>query len=800
MLIRSIADVLSSQFAVIAVVAIGLTLGQPAEVHASDSANWSEATQAVLKDLCLDCHTGSQPDGGLDLSGLSVELRDPESLQRWIRVYDRVDRAEMPPRDAIQPNSIERRVVLEELRKKISRHVRDSRAESGRVKTRRLNSDELANSLEWLLGPSDFGSILPEECPKGGFDTQDSVLAMTEHRMQLAMRTIESAVRTNIERLRKNIPPKTDTILASSMILPSHAEHDNPKKLTMALALDGNDVVVAYKGKVGWPTMLTFGWHAPATAWYRVRVFATPHQTDKPQSIALGAGPVHEMLSMHMHMVGYEEVGFDEDKPAEWFVKLDQGAGLRLLRAESGKNIYRHDRIFLDKYEGDAVRFKRIEVTGPFHSERGANEPMLDQMIKQIADRTTTNWPREVLSKLAYFAYRGRRDSVAVQQAGLAVQEASNMDCDDLGQLGEGLRVLLTSPSFLLRTEENPHLNDFDIATRLSFFLTSMPPDRELLKKAESGQLRIPIELKAEANRLLDSPNSKHFFRRFAAQWLELNRIADTDPDGSLYQWNRHLETAVVQETETYVEDMFLANRSVTAMVNSDYTFVNQPLAEHYGFGGVIGEAMRRVPLPTNSLRAGLWTQASILKVSANGTTTSPIVRGVWVLQNLLDEPPPPPPPGVPAVEPDTRGTTTIRDQLAVHKSQTECAACHQYIDPLGFALESFDPTGAQRTVYRLHGKKPEQKNSGPKVDPSGVLAGGETFQDIRELRRHLLKEPERLAKALVRKLIVYGTGHEVDFADREVVDRIVDNTANDEYRVRDLLLGIIQSDLFLTP
>jgi hypothetical protein len=251
-------------------------------------------------------------------------------------------------------------------------------------------------------------------------------------------------------------------------------------------------------------------------------------------------------------------------------------------------------------------------------------------------------------------------------------------------------------------------------------------------------------------------------------------------------------------------------NLGVTNLVDSDFAILNERMARHYAIDGVEGVALRPVPLPRNCLRGGLLTQASVLKVTANGTTTSPVKRGAWIMSRILGKPPPPPPPGVPALEPDTRGATTIREQLARHRSQETCAACHRAFDPPGFALESFDVMGGWRDRYRAigGGEAPVKGighnglrfhfGLGPTVDPSGELADGRKFKDVVELKQELLRDPEQLARNLAQQLAIYATGASIQFSDRPQIEKVLERTRARGYGVRSLIEEIVQSDLFL--
>ena len=371
--------------------------------------------------------------------------------------------------------------------------------------------------------------------------------------------------------------------------------------------------------------------------------------------------------------------------------------------------------------------------------------------------------------------------------------------------------AILTSPEFLFHSSSR-NAGSHALASRLSYWLWNGPPDSELLEHAEKGTLSKPEVLRSQIDRLLADHRSERFIEDFTDQWLELDRINETTPDKKLYpEYSFLLHEGMVAETREFVREAIRENLPARNLVDSDFTILTQRLAEHYGIEGVAGVEPRRVPIPPESPRGGLLTQASILKLTANGTTTSPVTRGVWVMDRLLNDPAPPPPPGISAIEPDTRGATTVREQLDLHRNDTSCAACHAKIDPAGFALESFDPVGGFRERYRSSGpgKIPLEKGQtswkvnyrlGPPVDSSGALADGREFAGIDQLRQHLVDDEAALARAFVAHLSRYASGADLSYADRRIVNRIVSSAETDNYGLRSLLYALAESPLFLNP
>lgn len=369
-------------------------------------------------------------------------------------------------------------------------------------------------------------------------------------------------------------------------------------------------------------------------------------------------------------------------------------------------------------------------------------------------------------------------------------------------------KAILCSPHVLFLPAKPGPLSDHALASRLSYFLWSSTPDHELLTVADKGELRKPPTLRAQVERMLADPKAERFVENFTGQWLDLRKVLSMKPDEHYLEYDDPLGWSLPQETTRVFAEMLSADRSVTEFVHSDWTFVNQRLAKHYGIADVFGMEFRKVALKPEYHRGGFMTHASILKATANGSYTSPVKRGVWVLERIIGTPPDPPPPDVAAIEPDIRGATTLRQQLEKHRALTTCAGCHAKIDPPGFALESYDVIGGWRQEYRAaqHGtvkplvNYPELKHvyfSAP-VETASTTAAGEPFNDLDDYKRLLLKDPEQIARTVARKLLIYGTGADIQFADRESIEQIVAAARKKNLGLRTLLHEVIQSRVFL--
>ena len=360
--------------------------------------------------------------------------------------------------------------------------------------------------------------------------------------------------------------------------------------------------------------------------------------------------------------------------------------------------------------------------------------------------------------------------------------------------IGRALSAVLTSPEFLFRVELDPdglapgtayRISDIELASRLSFFLWSSLPDDELLDAAARGELSQPDELERQARRMLADPRSYNLATNFAGQWLQLRNLEVFSPNPRLYpDFDDNLRQAFREETERFVDSVLREDRSVLALLEADYTFLNERLAKHYGIPGVYGSRMRRVTLPDNSQRGGLLRHGSILAVTSYATRTSPVRRGKWVLDNIYGAPPPPPLPNVPALdETSVSAALPMRERLDAHRTNPVCASCHRTIDPVGFALENFDAVGHWR-----------QEEAGTPVDASGALPDGTTFSGPIELRELLEQRQTQFVGTVIEKLLTYALGRGIEFHDMPAVRTIARQAAANDYRWSALVLGVVKS------
>jgi hypothetical protein len=733
--------------------------------------------QPFLKAHCADCHMDGSAKGGLDLDKAPADLRDAETLRKWVRMFDRVRDGEMPPpgKGASTPEG--KPAFLKTLGEALTRADLARR----KVLLRRLNRTEYENTVRDLFGVHvDVRDLLPEDATLHGFDTMGEALAASA---ELIQAYLEAA----------------DLVLDAA-----YGPEKEPKRVQLKFPLlqdvknhvgdlfrETPDGVALFATAYCPSAIRSFPVRDAGT--YRVRIHAKGIQSDAPVVMSVHAGDVI-VHRRPFHLVGHYELPPDRMSVVEFTDRFGRGDSFH--PKPFGIPSAKHDS------KGPGIVIGDIEIEGPLEAWPPPS--------RALFAGTGLDDARASLLKLLPRAFR--RPTAAVEPFVALVKAQLDAGRTYRDALRVGLKGVLVAPEFLFRKE--PQVDDAALATRLSYFLWSTMPDAALLEAAAKGELGTPAGLRAQAERLLADPRAAAFAKNFTGQWLSLRDIDFTEPDKKLYpEFDELLKASMVAETETYFAEILKADRPLLEFIDSDWAMLNRRLAEHYGLPPVDGLALRRVALPPDSPRGGVLTQGAVLKVTANGTNSSPVVRGVWVLDRLLGRPAPPPPPGVPAVEPDIRGTTTLREQLDKHRTVPSCAGCHAQIDPPGFALESFDVIGGWRDRYRSLGAGDKVERFvdpgrrirvayrlGRPVDASGALPDGAAFKEIREFKKLLLRDKDGLARALAGKLLAYGLGRGMGFSDREDVGRIVAAVQAKNYGFRSLVHEVVQSATFRSP
>jgi hypothetical protein len=680
----------------------------------------------------------------------------------------------------------------------------------GRVPIRRLNRAEYQNTVRDLLGVDiDLKDLLPPDATVNGFDNGAEALHVSsflmEQYLEAADKVLDAAIASG---------PKPWGIKKRFSI-----KDEKSVKPTGSVYRHLDDSVAIFSSWVSANIQVTlwqFFTHFHGN--YRFRISAYAYQTDKPVTFHMTAGTMQAVTEERI--VGYHDVPPGKPTTIEFVEKLDPKNTVRFVVDGLGVIPPQVEKVGADKYTGPGLAIQWVEIEGPLHdtwppaSHRGifGDLPQAPAPTAEDKDR------REVVSKqpmadadhvLRGFMRRAFRRAVTdddVKPYLARVKAKLDGGASFERAIRTALKEVLVSPHFLFLRETPGKLDDYALATRLSYFLWSSMPDADLLTLAEHGKLHDPATLRAQVERMLKDSKATAFTQNFCGQWLDLRKVDDTAPDPALYpEYDDVLKVAMVKEAHLFFDEVLKNDLSLTNFVASDFTLVNGRLARHYGIPDVTGQEFRKVSLPKDSHRGGVLTMAGVMKVTANGTTTSPVLRGSWVLDRILGTPPPKPTMDVEAVEPDIRGATTIRRQLAKHRERAECAGCHAKIDPPGFALETFDVIGGWREYYRSVGQggpavvngRTMRYKKGPDVDPADVLPDGSRFQNIDDFRQLLLKDKDQLARALAEKLLTYATGGAPTKADRPEVDAIVSKVRAKDYGFRTLVHEVVQSRLF---
>lgn len=755
---------------------------------------------------CIDCHEGEHADGGLDLTKLDGDLSDGGTMARWVRIFDRVRNGEMPPEDAGDLDAAEATKFLEVTSAWISETEGREHAKFGRVRSRRLTRMQLERTLHDLMAIDvPLAKLMPEEQRTDGFTNIAEGQSMSHFQLESHLTVVDAALDAAFERVLD-----VDDKNRSRSYTARELARENPRRRCRdPEMIDGKAVV--------WNSGLIFYGRITSTTardsgWYRVTFSASA--MNQPQghgvwcSVRSGrctsGAPLLSWIGSFEATTEPTERSFEawipaghmlEIRPADATLKQARFQGGQVGAGEGGPQnvpgVALHSMRIERIHPGGEVALVKRRLFGDLEIE-------IDRQRERI--RLISDAPSQAASnQLRAFAQRAFRRPTSEQdlQPYLRLLRRSIAQGDDpIDALRASYRAILCSPRFLYFVEPAGQLDDFAIASRLSYMLWGSMPDQELWELARKGRLRDTKTLGDQVERMLQGSRGRQFVKDLAGQWLDLVDIDFTEPDRKLHrEFDILVQNAMLEETHQFLLAMLQSNASATELVDSDVTFLNSRLARFYDIQGVHGDEIQRVSLPAGSHRGGLMAQGSILKVTANGTNTSPVLRGVWISERILGTPIPPPPENVPSVEPDIRGAKTIREQLQMHLSDASCAGCHRKIDPPGYALENFDAAGQWRDTY----PKTSKRGKRLPIDSSFTLADGREFRDFNEFRRLLCSDPRPIARNFAEKLLVYGTGAQITFADRAVLESIVDQTADHDYGLRSLLHAVVASPTFLS-
>lgn len=777
-----------------------------------------------LQSYCVNCHGPKQQEGDRRFDQLFDSddvISRAESLQE---ILDQLNLTAMPPKDEVQPSKAELKTVIDTITNAIAVAREDARDNAGKVVMRRLNRHEYRNTVRDLfrLKMVDFDPTItfPADEATDGFDNVGEGLVTSDY---LLRSYLDAARKVADKVIRPGSRPEM-------IHLGSGLESDNSGKGTtldsVILDKEGRKEVgrmfVKFRQPLGIP-QLDKKRGVPADGEYAIRFSAQAvrrksrytdedlrYKSDEPMRLSISIDSRELGPSAHRVVAEYE-IPDDQIIEIEHRLWLEKGFTFHLHWANGPDGSFKRIlRKVLPKYNKDALyptrnppemyvgsgpelHVETLEINGPFYDQWPPEG--FARFFPNPPENPNDSFLAESLLRLANVAYRRPVSQEELKPyIDLArVHHAENGDYWEAVKYG--VRSILTSPHFIYLAEtapENPKqrlVSDHELASRLSYFLWSSMPDDELLGIAERGILHDPAILRQQVSRMLADPRSLAFVQNFTGQWLGLRQLGQMPPDPEKHQsyYQDNLEAAMRRETEMVFEYILHNDRSILEFVDSNYTFLNKALANHYGIAEVAHEGFAKVFLKSEHQRGGVLGHGSILTATSNGVETQPVVRGIWVLENLLGTPPNAPPPDIDPIEPDTRGVSTFRELMEKHRSHPTCYGCHRKIDPLGLALENYDNVGAWRTEYG---------NRRP-IDPSGELPNGTSMTGPSGIKKFLLSRPEQFTRCLTEKLYIYALGRRLSFADRPSIDRIVFTMPHHNYGFHELIQQIVASEEF---
>ncbi len=745
-----------------------------------------DAIRTFVSSYCVECHNSTTKTASLSLEASS--LNDVSSnAETWEKVVRRLRVRQMPPAEALRPEESSYDTVIALLEEVLDREA-VQHPRPGRVDTlRRLNRTEYQNALRDLLALDiDAAALLPADESSHGFDNVtvgdlsptllNRYLLAAQKISRLAVGSVGDTPDGDTIRIRPDLTQEEHVNglpigTRGGSIIPYTFPRDGEYEIQIRLARDRNEEIEGLHRSHELEILLDRT---------RVRLFTVsppPGGTDfnsvdadLKTRVAVTAGP---------HQLGVT------------FVKLPSSL-LETKRQplNSHFNMHRHPRITPAIYQ--------VSITGPFEPSGSGDSPSRRRIFVRVP-KTPEDEPacaEEILNSLMRRAYRRSVDEKDLLTPMKFFREGQSTEGFDAG-IELALTAILVNPNFLFRIEQDPdglppktayQISDIELASRLSFFLWSSLPDEELLNLAIRGELSQPEILERQTRRMLADARSQSLASNFAGQWLFLRNLESTTPDGRLFpDFDENLRQAFQSETELFFESVHHEDRSVLDLLRADYTFLNERLAKHYGIPHIYGSHFRRVHLDTASRRGGLLRHGSILTVTSYATRTSPVIRGHWILKNIIGAPPAPPPANVPALKDVTvSASLSVRDRLAEHRANVACASCHDLMDPLGFALENFDAVGRWR----------EREGDQP-IDASGRFSDGTEFSDVSGLEQGLLHRPGLFVSTMAEKLLTFAIGRGVESYDAPAIRRIVREARADNFRFSSLILGIVKSQPF---
>jgi len=753
--------------------------------------------RALINQYCVACHNNKLKTGGLALDTVNPENTN-QNPEVWEKVLRKVRARYMPPAGLPRPDEKTYQSLVSYLETSLDQASAANPNPGRPAALRRLTRTEYQNAIRDLLGLKlDVTQLLPSDDSSYGFDNitvGELSPTLLERYLTAARKISRLAIGAQVrspggdvilvppdltqEEHFDELPFGTRGGTAVPYIFPQDAQYE----IQLQLTRDRNEHIEG----LGEPTDIELMLDGERVQMFTVKPVNNVTGIRNANSI-----PNDDLVDKHLHIripvkAGTHELG----------VAFPKSSPTLLLETERQPyqahfNMYRHPRIHPALYS--------ITVVGPYDAT-GAGDTASRRRIfvchpaKQSEEEGCA---KQILSNFARRAYR-RPVTDADLQIPLKFYRDTRTGSEFDAGIERGLRALLVSPEFLFRVEQDPaniasntayRLTDLELATRLSFFLWSSIPDDELLDLAIAGKLKEPAVLEKQVRRMLADPRSEALVNNFADQWLYLRNLENIIPDARLFpDYDDNLRQAMRRETELFFESIMREDRNVVDLLSANYTFLNERLAKHYGIPNVYDSYFRRVTFDANNVRGGLLGQASILTVTSYADRTSPVIRGKWILTNVVGLPPPPPPPNVPPLKDNGSNgkVMTMRERMAAHRANQPCAGCHSLMDPVGFSLENYDAVGRWRTT-----------DEDSPIDASGNLPDGGKFKGASGLRQALLSRPELFVGTLTEKLLTYGLGRGLESYDEPAVRKIVRDAHANDYRFSSLILGIVNSTPF---
>ena len=773
---------------------------------------------------CVRCHGPKKQKGDFRVDKLKIS-ETPTEAEQWQSVSDKLHLGKMPPEKVKErPSLPEVDFVTTWIAAELRRAKRALAGHTGEVVLRRLNRLEYENTVDDLFGVrGDFAIGFPDDATAEGFNNIGSALMLSAEQVNQYMkaadfilkRAIVTEPRPETKNISFTLADQNKKIEEQEKRSAEYRKKNPPteseKKKSEAERKKGN-FGHNYYPKYGDDYLIPMRYTRPSTkdyfqvrqpGWYRFKVVGYAARNEgKVMRLEVSHGTDRkEEIPTIADVIQYED---ETPIESEYRVYLQPNHRVTLTMLD-GPNWMWGSKIAENKEPVIALR--KVEIEGPLIEDwppRGYRNLFGSHDITKLDD----NAAGEILREFAPRLFRRPVDDSVVGPF-VAFYQGRRKSLPPLDALKLTFKAMMASPLFLYHYEAAGKVDDFALANRLSYFLWRSIPDEELLRLAAARTLLNTTTLKAQVERMLADAKSERFLKDFVGQWLQISKVGEMQPDKNLYpEYDPDLERGMVAETESFIREILVNDLSLKNLIDSDWAMLNDRLARHYGIDGVKGNKFRKVSLDkAKTVRGGILTQASILNVTSNGTVTSPVVRGVWILEQLLGTPPPPPPPDVPAIDPDIRGASTIQEQLAKHRLIPQCNSCHRKIDPYGIALENFDVIGAWREKYRaLKPPKVVTQWSKPTlIDGPAVVSNDEisphgAFKNFQEFRQILFKNEHQVFRNVAEKLAMFALGRTMDFTDREDIDNIVKETKSKGGGMKTMLHALVQSPIFRKP